>query len=676
LQGINAEQKIAIESINGPLLIVAGAGTGKTRVITMRIHQMLRSDVDSSNVLALTFTNKAAREMKERLQALVAPNRVSCSISTFHSFCLNLLRKSPRRYGLAPGFSLIGTGDQIDVVRKSLDAHGWANFIKPFDALRLVSDYKNAQLPDSLRQIIPKVLHPKPADSMTVQLAEAYDFLLGVNHAIDFDDCILRVVEQMNKDEDLRRDLAKQFQYIMVDEYQDTNFLQLSLVYQLSQDHRNICVVGDDDQSIYSWRGAVAENINLFERLFPEVTLVKLEQNYRCSSNILSAANSVIKNNASRKDKELWCRLEVPHKIAISAHDNAGDEALWVSQKIMASRGRGTDYKDMAVLYRSNILSKAIEVALRSARIPYKVYGGQSLFEKKEVRDFIAYIRLIGNTRDRLALWRIINVPNRGIGLKSIEQIDNKSKEQSQEPYDLMLSQREVLSSSVQKSVSGFCDEVEHVRSLPDNTPENLIAIGKAVIRRFELGRELRSRTKDNNRLQAKISLLNSLPKWLGDLGEQCLGDGLVCSLQNVLEHLTLDANPVHKKDEPQDVVSVMTIHASKGLEFGEVYLVGVEEGILPHKSSVAEGRTEEERRLFYVAITRAKLKLSVSYARTRNQVMADGSNRPSMFLKEIPEELLDYNSDKPDAQQSKDLKKQTLSRLQSFKNSLRSNKA
>jgi DNA helicase II / ATP-dependent DNA helicase PcrA len=666
----NPPQQEAIIAIEGPILILAGAGTGKTRVITLRYLNMIQRGIKPDQIVALTFTNKAAREMKERISTHLPDIRKQLQISTFHSFCLRLIRENPADFDLHRGFTLISGADQVDIARKVIEDHKWQSSLEPGLAIGLISRFKNSQLPKQLKALLSKHVQEPTFDSMTYELAKSYDQLLRINRAIDFDDCILRVTQKIDSDPALRTKLQERFRYIMVDEYQDSNFLQLGLVYLLSSEHRNICVVGDDDQSIYSWRGAVSQNIALFETLFPTVRLIKLEQNYRCSTVILQAANAVIENNSARMGKALWCEKNSNHPITLSAHDTDHQESQAIAEKIMSLKGGGGRYGDIAILYRSNALSKSLEVALRTSRIPYKVFGGQSMFEKKEVRDFLAFLRLICDDNDLMAFWRIINVPHRGFGMRAIEQVDSIAREHNCSPFQVLKTQNHRLSPALQKAAASFVAPVESIRQLPDQTPEQIQHLAKQCIKQFELSKEVRSRTKDVAKLQAKLQFLNSLPDWIMNAAANHHAENDRCSLAEVLKDLALDDSPKQEDKDSLDKVSLMTIHAAKGLEFEHVFLCGLEEGILPHKNSVLEGKTDEERRLFYVAITRAKESLHLSYALNRGIAAHQIRRMPSTFLKEIPADLIG----KPEisSQPTEERKKTTMTKLSSLRSMLK----
>ena len=680
LDTLNPEQRLGVTHFEGPTMILAGAGTGKTRVITCRIAYMLDAGVAPETIAAMTFTNKAAREMKERIRPMVGSARAKkLSISTFHSFCLNIMRTWPQKMGLEKGFTLVGTGDQLDLVRRALDEKGWSGLYKPDEILAQIGACKNWLLsPDAVKRgELPRGASIEDPALLGV-CYELYERQLKLNRAIDFDDCILKVIFALKEHEDFRLKLLEKYQYLLVDEFQDTNFAQFELLEALSHPRNNVCVVGDDDQSIYSWRGAMYETLEKFQSVFPGTKMIKLEQNYRCTNVILNAANSVIKNNSRRMDKTLWSASTGSLPIDVVPHEDAVDEARWTAQKIITLMGQGKKPADIAILYRANAQADLMEKALREASIPYKTFGGQSFFERQEVKDFMGYLRLMASAEDHLALWRVINTPPRGIGLKTQEWIESHAKAGNTSPYKIMKDLPGTESERQSQAISEFVSTLETLRQLPVNTPDDLEALGDAINSSFRLVDYIKDSSKNIQVRVKKLENLRSLPKWLKKAGEDMIADEGVINGHRLLDRLTLQDSTYEKEDSEghqSNYVSLMTIHASKGLEFPVVFLCGLEDGLLPHKNSILNFESiAEERRLFYVAMTRAKEKLLMTYAHLRQTGFQKEIRTPSRFLTELPENgvisasLVQILEDKTKGEA--DRKTKTLSRLSAIKES------
>jgi len=681
LDSLNPEQRRGVTHYQGPTMILAGAGTGKTRVITCRIAYMLDSGVSPENIAAMTFTNKAAREMKERIRPLVGTTRAKkLSISTFHSFCLNIMRTSPAKVGLEKGFTLIGAGDQLDLVRRAFDEKGWGGLYQADEILAQIGACKNWLLsPDDLRE--GKLPRGTQIDDPTLLAVcyELYERQLKLNRAIDFDDCIGKLIHALQTNDDFRIKISDKFQYVLVDEFQDTNFAQFELLKSLTKDHRNVCVVGDDDQSIYSWRGAMYETLENFQKFFDGTKVIKLEQNYRCTNIILNAANTVIKNNIRRMDKTLWSASESNSPIELVPHEDAVEEARWMAQRIISFLGQGRKPQEIAILYRANAQAKLIELALREAGISYRTFGGQSFFERKEVKDFMGYLRLIASPHDHLALWRVINTPPRGIGLKTQEWVEQQSRMGSKSPYQVIQDLPESDQDRASSSLRDFMQRMETLRSSIIKSPEDLEKLGEEVLREFRLIEFIKDSAKNLMVRQAKLENLRSLPKWLKKSGEDMLADEGVIDSSRLLDRLTLQDSVYEKSDDGENAanyVTLMTIHASKGLEFPLVFLPGLEDGLLPHKNSTANFETiAEERRLFYVAMTRAKERLFMTYAHFRQTGFQKEVRSPSRFLNELPQSgllsasLADVLEKK--ATNENERKTKTLSKLSAIKESL-----
>ena len=676
LDELNAEQRDAVTSVDGPIMILAGAGTGKTRVITYRLAYMLDCGIPASSIVALSFTNKAAKEMSERVRKLIGSRGRKAWLGTFHSFCLSLLRRFPAEAGLTAGFSLAGTSDQIDLVRKGLEEKNWAGLYQADRLHYQIGVAKNHLLgPEELRQ--GQGLSLINTDSAVLaEVFELYERQLRLNRVIDFDDCIYRTVLLLRSHPEVRERIRREFRYFMVDEYQDTNSAQLAVLELLASDKHEVCVVGDDDQSIYSWRGAMYEVLEQFENLFPGTKIIKLEQNYRCSNVILGAANTVIRNNTKRKDKTLWSASQETAPIVLSPCEDETAEANLLAEKCLSLLGGGMEASDIGVLYRANNQAKPIELALREARLPYRTFGGQSFFEKKEVKDLVSYLRLVLNTDDRLALWRVINTPHRGIGLKTLERIEDAAKQQKLSPFTVM---RDMASQSgkSESAVRAFVELIDSLSHLPQKTPNDFEALGLAIIKATGLEQDIRLKTEDGGSRERKIANLRSLPKWFGTLAGDCTDEDSPVNIQDLLDSLSLDNDRREDKNHNQSQISLMTIHAAKGLEFPAVFVVGLEEQQLPHKNSLLDPQALcEERRLFYVALTRAKSKLFLSYCLDRNAgYQGKQSRTPSRFLDEVPPECFVKTDQAASAEArvnaASNRKAQTIQRLSSLRESL-----
>ncbi len=640
ISGLNEQQHEAVTTIHGPVMILAGAGTGKTRVITVRIGHMISQGISPSQIVALTFTNKAAREMKERVKSLVRSNSSGLTVGTFHSFCIRLLRRFASDAGLDKHFTLAGTSDQLDLIRRSLEEHNWNGLYKPEDILARISRAKNALLtPENLLEKAESFHDEDP--SFLQQVYGVYERQLRLNRVIDFDDCILKTAILLETSAETRATIRNELTHFLVDEFQDTNFAQLRILELLAEGSGNICVVGDDDQSIYSWRGAMVETLDRFEKIFPATKLIKLEQNYRCTNIILNAANTVIRNNSGRKEKTLWSTSESEEYISLTAKPDDVEEAKWIADKCFGLLGQGYQPKDIGILYRANSQARAIETALRERNIVYKVYGGSSFFERKEVKDFLAYFKLSLNVHDRMSFWRVINTPARGVGLKTLEKIEHMSQLEKISPFEVVNRKLVPLIGKAQSQVEEFATNILQQSKWPIIHIDDLEKRGHEIIDSFGLIADIRHKTSHEGAKKRKLESLRRLPAWIKTIGENQVEDKGRLNLLELLDQLTLSDDQGHKNDKgPENHVSLMTIHGSKGLEFPAVFVCGLEDELLPHKNSlnVAHG-IAEERRLFYVAVTRAKQKLHLSFARERYSNFQKQTRKPSRFLQELPSE-------------------------------------
>ena len=676
LDELNSPQRDAVTTIDGPVMILAGAGTGKTRVITFRLAYMLGAGIPAESIVALSFTNKAAKEMSERVRKLIGGRAKKAWLGTFHSFCLSLLRRFPSEAGLTSGFSLAGTSDQLDLVRKGLEEKNWAGLYQIDQLHYQIGIAKNHLLTAE------DIRSGKAVGKISIDhqvLAEVFDLYerqLRLNRVIDFDDCIYKTVLMLRANPRVRERIQREYKYFMVDEYQDTNSAQLAVLELLASPSHDVCVVGDDDQSIYSWRGAMYEVLELFEQLFPGTRLIKLEQNYRCSNVILDAANTVIRNNQRRKEKTLWSASNDNSPIVLSPCEDETAEANLVAEKCISLMGGGLEPRDVGILYRANKQSTAIELALREARLPYRTFGGQSFFERKEVKDYVCYLRLILDTEDRLALWRIINTPNRGIGLKTLERIEEQAKATRKSPFHVMR-ELSLLSGKAESAIRAFVQLIDQLLELPRDTAADYEALGLQILKLSGLEQDIRLRTEDGGSRERKLSNLRSLPKWFGTLAAESSDDNGSVDVRGLLDSLALDNDRREDNKDGGNHISLMTIHAAKGLEFPAVFVIGLEEEQLPHKNSIQDPHALcEERRLFYVALTRAKKKLYLSYCLDRNAgYQGKQSRKPSRFLDEVPAQTFLHSNEAANQaarlSSENDRKAQTVKRLGSLRESL-----
>jgi DNA helicase II / ATP-dependent DNA helicase PcrA len=681
LGSLNPEQRRVVETIQGPVLVLAGAGTGKTKALTMRIAYMISMGIAPESIAAMTFTNKAAREMSERLVSLIGQKAVTkLRLGTFHSFCLGILRQYGEKIGLPTKFSLAGVGDQIDLLRRALQEDGTLTSVN-IDALHAeISRAKNALLkPAEFAKRAQHIAIGLSADHL-VRAYELYERQLRLNRLIDFDDCIFKTVCLLEERPDVRDELCERLRYYLIDEFQDTNGAQLKIIELLGSRSNNVCVVGDDDQSIYSWRGALFETLEKFESIFEGSRLIKLEQNYRCTNIILDAANSVIKNNSKRKEKTLWSSNDGNQPIEISQLANEEEEARFVADKCLSWIGEGLRASDIAILYRANNQARAIELALREMGIAYETFGGSSFFERKEVKDFLAYVRIIIRPHDRLAFYRVINTPNRGIGLKSLEKIDAGATKQGLSPYAVAqnFSDDLGLNSKSLKSLKQFIEDIESFRRFTLNGPDDLAALGHEIIKRFQLASDIREHVKDAASQERKIDALKSLPRWLASAAQDVIRETTTLNLDEMLDRLTLNDRDFSDRDEQgkPNRVSLMTIHAAKGLEFPAVVICGLEEDLFPHRNAVGTSNgLMEERRLFYVGVTRAKKRLLLSWAAERGAGVMKASRLPSRFLNELPASCYTHGEHHMNAaERLENRKAKTVASLQNLRANLKTN--
>ncbi|MBX2868330.1 MAG: UvrD-helicase domain-containing protein [Acidiferrobacterales bacterium] len=637
---LNSPQKQAVEHLGSPLLVLAGAGSGKTRVITEKISWLIQNRaVSPADITAVTFTNKAAREMKERLQQRLgeAENLQGLTVSTFHSLGMKILRLHAKDLGLRSGFSIIDPRDVTTVLSETLRADPIHNKDLVNQVARRISGWKNLGL--SVSEALQFAEDPI-AQTAASAYKEYQRYLLACN-SVDLDDLIFLPSQLFRDQPEICRSWQLRIRYLLVDEYQDTNAAQYQLVKQLAGDGKRLTVVGDDDQSIYAWRGAQPQNLAVLAEDFPNLTVTKLEQNYRSSARILKAANHVIANNPRHFDKSLWSDLGHGEVIRIIPADNEKLEAERAVSGIMRHQFKHrSSHGDFAILYRSNHQARELEIKLREMRIPYKISGGSSFFDRGEIRDVMAYLRLLTNPSDDTAFLRIINTPRRGIGASSLEKLAGLAGKRGQGMFHTLADPELhlILQSRQAKSLQAFGNEMGALsKRATDGDPIDCV---NALLEAVEYQRWLHKscETADADRRWENVRLLVD---WLEAADRQATEDRTLPEL--VTELILNDALDQQKDEENVDQVNLMTLHAAKGLEFPHVFIVGVEENILPHKVSVEEGSDEEERRLFYVGITRAMRSLTLSYARRRKRFGDSVECEPSRFLQELPAEDVEW---------------------------------
>jgi ATP-dependent DNA helicase UvrD/PcrA len=700
LSSLNPQQRLAAETLKGPVLILAGAGTGKTRVITFRIAYMVERGISPGNILGVTFTNKAAREMQERVRKLIpksrnpksdprpstldprpsAPDRPT--ICTFHSLCVRILRQHIEKLGYKRNFVIYDESEQIGAVKKILaQISAKGEKTDPHAILSLLSRYKNGGERSA-------AFGDESVRAMAEHIRKRYESALHACNAVDFDDLILLTLRLFKEHPDALEACRTKYRYVMVDEYQDTNAAQFELVHLLTQEHRNLCVVGDDDQSIYGWRGAEISNLLDMEKHYPEVKVVKLEQNYRSTNTILRAANTVIKNNLRRRGKQLWSDKGDGAKIMLYTFADDEEEARTIVQNIDYARiARRVSWGDNAILFRTNQQSRPLETALRTAGVRYHLIGGQSFFDRREIRDFLAYLKTFLNPHDDISLLRIANTPARGLSDVTMERLLAASHERKGSVFAAMKNPAvtTTFQTKTRESIEAFVEFIERTRqelgqanhslggathdginsdalTSPENSNHVLPLPGgegrgegerthslkvwtETFLDEIAYFAELRRGEKNPDTADNRIRNLKELMVTMDNAGSAT--DPASERLQTFLEDITLDSDREDSEEKAGDAVTLITMHSCKGLEFPHVYVVGLEEGLLPHSRSKVEGTLDEERRLFYVAITRAQLTLSISHCGGRKKYGQLLPCHPSQFLKELPPELVEHADEK-----------------------------
>lgn len=635
---LNPEQQTAVEHVHGPLLILAGAGSGKTRVLTHRMANLIQNHgVSPDSIFAVTFTNKAAREMRERVHQLIGPVARGMWITTFHSACLRILRAHATAIGYPNDFVVFDGGDQHTTLKEicktlNLDEKRFS----PMGFVQAISRSKDQCLTPSDIADGKGVFMPKLAE-----VYELYEKRLKEARALDFGDLIFRTVQLLEKNHEIAHLYQRQFEFVMVDEYQDTNHSQYRLALLLSAQHKNLCVVGDDDQCIYKWRGADIQNILSFENDFPDTKVVRLEQNYRSTAVILNAANGVIQHNRGRKDKKLWTENQGGALITVHGVNSDLDEASTVVRLVREHASSGTYYNDQAIFYRTNAQSRVLEEALRRARIPYVIYGGTKFYERMEVKDVISYLRLCQNPHDNVSFMRAIQSPARGIGKTTLARLQSLSAEVGISLFEAIarLDAAPDINAAARKRLCDFASFVAHLQG------------SAAVLKMHEIvpyiidasGYLAHMRALPAQEAADRLANVEELTTAMAEYAKQNADTDVTPTLGGFLDQAAL-VSDIDSLDGGQGVLPLMTLHLAKGLEFPVVYMVGMEEGLLPHRSSLDQpDELEEERRLCYVGITRAREKLHMLYAFRRRVYGNEQYNIPSRFLKDIPKELLEW---------------------------------
>lgn len=653
---LNEQQREAVYHTEGPLLILAGAGSGKTRVLTHRIAYLIEEKgVNPWNILAITFTNKAAGEMRERVDNLVGFGSESIWVSTFHSTCVRILRRYIDRIGYDTNFTIYDSDDQKTLMRdickqlnidtKKFKERTFLGAISSAkDEMVTPAEYEVNAVGDFSKQMIAKVYWE-------------YEKQLQANNALDFDDLLMKTVQLFQKDAEVLEYYQNRFRYIMVDEYQDTNTVQFKFVSLLAAKYQNLCVVGDDDQSIYKFRGANIQNILSFEEKFKDAKVIKLEQNYRSTGNILNAANAVIRNNHGRKDKSLWTEKGDGEKIQLHEFDTAYDEAEFIVNQIKSGCAKGNHYNDYAILYRTNAQSRIFEEKFVANNIPYKIIGGVNFYARREIKDLLSYLKTIDNARDDLAVRRIINVPKRGIGLTTVNRVQDSAQMRGIGFYEAL--QGLDLIPGIGRSAAkldSFVALIEYFKGRLGKI--SLTDLLKEIIEMTAYVESLEAEDKED--AQARIENIDELLNKMATYEEVCAAEQKEVSLSGFLEEVALVAD-IDNLDEEQDYVVLMTLHSAKGLEFPNVYLAGMEDGLFPSYMCIDNPEDlEEERRLCYVGITRAEQELVLSCARMRMVRGETHYNRLSRFVKEIPEDLLEKEEKLFSVKEEKDSAVQT----------------
>lgn len=625
IETLNKQQQEAVQHINGPMLVLAGAGSGKTKVLTNRIAYLIENDVHPGNILAITFTNKAAKEMKERVINLIGNDAYNIQISTFHSLGLKIVKENYDFLGYDKNFIILDSDDTLTVVKKLMkDLNMNPAYYNARDIRNKISSAKN-------ELILPEDYHKLEFDNKIVEIYKKYCQKLKNNNSVDFDDLLILPIKLFKESKEILNSYQERYKYLLIDEYQDTNEAQYIFSKMLSDKYKNIFVVGDNDQAIYAFRGANFKNILNFEKDYPSCKTILLEENYRSTQTILNAANSVIKYNKQRKDKNLWSNNEEGTKVKYIQINDEKEEANYVAEEIKKLISNGNNYEEIAVLYRTNAQSRTVEEAMLKSNIPYKIIGSFYFYNRKEIKDLLCYLRLINNTKDDVSLTRVINVPKRGIGEKTIANIAAIAETENISLFEAINSGKELNFKNLILSLQEECQNL------------SLTEMVDLVLEKSGIKQELLSeKTLDSEIRLENLEEFKSITKSYED-------EFGVISLDDFLNEISLVSDVSEHKDG-NNKVSLMTVHAVKGLEFDNVFVVGMEEGIFPHYNAINDGSLqaiEEERRLCYVAITRAKKNLWLLNCRKRMLFGQTQVNAPSRFMDEIDEKYLEKENNK-----------------------------
>ncbi|MEY3394560.1 MAG: hypothetical protein RL346_796 [Verrucomicrobiota bacterium] len=632
-ESLNHAQREAVANLEGPVMILAGAGTGKTRTVTCRIAHMLERKIPPAEILAVTFTNKAASEMRERIGGMVSKHAAEqMTVCTFHSLCVRLLRGGIEKLGYKRNFSITAYSDQVGIMKQLLVRKGGSDEkIKAETVLSEISRAKN-------KGIDVQDLN----DDFFAQLAVAYQNELRAQNAVDFDDLLVLAEQLMREHNDVREHFRKLYTRVTVDEFQDTNSLQMRLLQQLVGPPHHVCVVGDDDQSIYGWRGAEVANILEFERFFPKPKIIRLEENYRSTQAVLHTANSLIKHNAGRREKILRSTRPGGENVRIVAMPGDDEEADFIADEILGEKSAaGREWEDFAVLFRTNGQSRKLEIALRDRKIPYRMVGAQSFYDRREIRDVLAYAALLVSPQSDIPLLRILNAPNRGIGQATAVLATEYSREHNQTVWDALCNPdfKSSLGTKTNNAIDDFIALILAAKNRIDLHKENAGTVLSELLSEMDylpwIERGCKSDSERQQRGEAVHSILESLREHI-DRGKK---------LQAFLDDSALASDREDDDIEKKKGATLITLHASKGLEFPIVYLVGLEEGFLPHSRSITEGTKDEERRLLYVGITRARESLTLTYCDTRMKWGQKTGCQPSSFIGELDDTYLDYKT-------------------------------
>ncbi len=630
---LNKAQREAVGSLDGPVMLLAGAGTGKTRTVTCRIAHMLEKRIAASEILAVTFTNKAASEMRERIGGMVSKKAATeMTVCTFHSLCVRILRGGIDKLGYKKNFSICSHSDQVGLMKQLLVRKGGSSEkVKPDEVLSAISKAKN-------KGIDPGDLE----DDYFATLAVAYQNEIRAQNAVDFDDLLVLAERILREHADVRETFRQRFTRVTVDEFQDTNALQMQLLQQLVGPPYHVCVVGDDDQSIYGWRGAEVANILQFEKFFPDPKIIRLEENYRSTQAVLHTANSLIKHNRGRREKILRATRTGGDPVRIVAMPGDDQEAEFIAEEIMAEKGAiGREWEDFAILFRTNGQSRKLELALRERKIPYRMVGAQSFYDRREVRDVLAYAQLLASPDADVPLLRVLNAPNRGIGQSTAVLATDWSREHHESVWQALCDPNFTdqlgakSASAVQEFVATIAGAKNRIEIARENAADVLGSLIKAIEYLPWIERGCKTDSEKQQRGEGVFSVIDSLRKHT-EKGK---------NLQSFLDHSALASDREDDDLEKKQGATLITLHASKGLEFPIVFLVGLEEGFLPHTRSIAEGTKDEERRLLYVGITRAKDQLTMTYCATRIKWGQETGCQPSSFIGELDDEFLNHTS-------------------------------